>query len=605
MTKVRWDPGQRLPRLWGELSTTGFTGSLSLDQDGRHHVVWWRDGVVVDADSASPEDTLGRVALDAGLFDGATLAESVRRMAATNRTQAEVLVEMGVLVGDARPRVERAAFTRRSMRPFALTRPQVSVQHTEHRRADGDPLEPRWLLYRGMRQHFDDARYDSETAWGYGHAIKLLVEPGLVPDGFGWKDEEHVVLTYLQKGYWELHDVLDACVSVPRGVVLATILSLDGYRLLDVQPSGAVPRLRKRVRESTATGHVITPARGNPVTTTPAPPPAKPAARPVTAPPNPPPLSARPSGTTPPRSTTAATSPPSTMPPPTTPPGGNPRTITTTLPPLRPGRSASMPQGTPSLGATVSHAIRDQIHSKHQQVERNVDHFSLLELGRDVQSEQVKQAYFAMAKTYHPDRLALLKLEDLRPQVERIFARLSDAFSVLGDEKRRKEYLDILAQGGETAVKRRENDEAARAAKILSAEEHFKKGEMALRRANWAQAVDEFRKALEQNPDEAEHHAYHAWAMWSFATDKDAAVPETKKGLVKAIELSNKCVAAYFFLGQIYKHTNDLHRAHQAFQKVLGLQSEHVDAEREIRLIEMRKAKEKEKSGLFDRFRKK
>src|SRR5262245_27442312 len=111
MTKVRWDPGQRLPRLWGELSTTGFTGSLPLDQDGRHHVVWWRDGVVVDADSASPEDTLGRVALDAGLIDAPTLAESVRRMAATNRTQAEVLVEMGVLVGDARPRVERAAFT--------------------------------------------------------------------------------------------------------------------------------------------------------------------------------------------------------------------------------------------------------------------------------------------------------------------------------------------------------------------------------------------------------------------------------------------------------------------------------------------------------------
>jgi cytochrome c-type biogenesis protein CcmH/NrfG len=111
---------------------------------------------------------------------------------------------------------------------------------------------------------------------------------------------------------------------------------------------------------------------------------------------------------------------------------------------------------------------------------------------------------------------------------------------------------------------------------------------------------------MELNPDEAEHHAYHAWAMWSFTTDKDHAVPEIKKSLHKAIELNSRCVQAYYFLGQIYKHTNDLGRALQAFQRVSSLQSGHVDAEREIRLIEMRRAKDREKGGgLFDRFRKK
>jgi curved DNA-binding protein CbpA len=607
----RWDPQQRLSRLWGELSTTGFTGSLTLEQDGRRHLVWWRDGVVVDAESPLPEDTLGRVALDAGLIDSATFAESVRRMAATNRPQAEVLVQMGVLTADMRAKVERAAFTRRSLRAWALTRPIVSVQQQEHRRADGDPLEPRWVLYRGVRQHFDEIRLDGEMQWTIDHALKLLVDPAQVPSGFGWKDEEHVVLTYLQKGYWEVIDVLEACVSLPRQIVLATLLALDAYRLVDVQPAGAVPRLRKRAREATAQGHVITPARGIPThpprVDTPPRGTATSSVRPVTAPSNPlpPPASARPSGTSPPRSTTVPPRPASTVQSRTTSQSlpAQPRTISTTLPPLRPGRSVPPPVGTPATG--VAHTLRDQIMAKFQQIERNTDHFQLLELPRDANSTQVKAAYFSLAKTYHPDRLALVKLEDLRPQVERIFSRLSDAFAALGDEKRRKEYLDILAQGGERAVRIKNDEEVAKATKILSAEEHFRKGEMALRRAQWSQAIDEFKKALDMNPDEAEHHAYLAWAMWSFASDKDAAVGETKKALNKAIEINPRCGPAYYFLGQVYKHAGDFGRALQSFQRSASMQSGNVDAEREIRLLQMRRTKEADKGGLFDRFRKK
>jgi len=57
-------------------------------------------------------------------------------------------------------------------------------------------------------------------------------------------------------------------------------------------------------------------------------------------------------------------------------------------------------------------------------------------------------------------------------------------------------------------------------------------------------------------------------------------------------------------MGQVHSARGDLERAYNAFQRVLDINPNHVDALREVRLIEMRRAKG-EKKGLLDRFKKK
>jgi tetratricopeptide (TPR) repeat protein len=182
---------------------------------------------------------------------------------------------------------------------------------------------------------------------------------------------------------------------------------------------------------------------------------------------------------------------------------------------------------------------------------------------------------------------------------------LSDAFAAIGEDARRKEYLGILAQGGEAAVKRRADDDAARATQILSAEEAFRLGEMALRRQLLPQAVEQFKRALELNPDEGEHHALHAWTVWCITPDKERVATEVRRGMQRAIELNSKCAPAFFYLGQVYKHLGDRDRAYNHFRKALELQPGHVDAEREVRLHDMRKGKDTGRGKLFDRFKKK
>jgi len=264
-----------------------------------------------------------------------------------------------------------------------------------------------------------------------------------------------------------------------------------------------------------------------------------------------------------------------------------------------------MPIVRPSGDKVVSDALREQILAKSRLVESGADHFAVLEVTRETSKDQIKATYFHLAKTYHPDRLALVNLDELRPQVERIFARLSEAFGVLGDEARRKEYLTILAEGGEAKFRARESQETAKAVQILSAEEHFRRGEMALRRQAYPQALEEFKKALELNHDEGEHHAMHAWAVWCLATDKDKVLTEVKKGLHKALELNAQCAPAFYFLGSLYKYKGETDRAYSHFQRCLDLVDGHTDAEREIRLIDMRRASGQDRKGLFDRFKKK
>src|SRR5262249_35025392 len=255
-------------------------------------------------------------------------------------------------------------------------------------------------------------------------------------------------------------------------------------------------------------------------------------------------------------------------------------------------------------GTGTAGTLKEQIIRKLAQVEGNADYFTILGIPRDAGMQQIKSAYFQLAKTYHPDRLSLVKLETFRPQVEKIFARLSEAYAVLSDDKKRGEYLLALDSGKHSAMAGKE-DELLQATKILSAEEHFRKGEMALRRSLFSLAEKEFKTALELNPDEGEHHAMAAWATWCNAADKDAILTDIKKALNKAIELNNKCAPAFYYLGQLYKHLGDEARAGASFQKVLNLSPGNVDALREVRLLDMRRSQSDKKSGFFDRFRKK
>ena len=68
------------------------------------------------------------------------------------------------------------------------------------------------------------------------------------------------------------------------------------------------------------------------------------------------------------------------------------------------------------------------------------DHYALLGVDRGAERKAIKNAYFALASKFHPDRFFKKKLGHVRPILERVFSRITEAHDVLTDRARREAY---------------------------------------------------------------------------------------------------------------------------------------------------------------------
>ncbi len=66
-------------------------------------------------------------------------------------------------------------------------------------------------------------------------------------------------------------------------------------------------------------------------------------------------------------------------------------------------------------------------------------YFELLDVPRDADAKQIKRAYFALSKVYHPDRYFRANLGDYSLRLEQIFRKLVEAYELLSDPNTRAE----------------------------------------------------------------------------------------------------------------------------------------------------------------------
>ena len=76
-------------------------------------------------------------------------------------------------------------------------------------------------------------------------------------------------------------------------------------------------------------------------------------------------------------------------------------------------------------------------------------HYDTLGLRSSAREGEIKAAYRSLAKTYHPDK----NKQD--PNAQSKFVEISNAYEVLSDENKRREYDQQLKYGGESPVNRR------------------------------------------------------------------------------------------------------------------------------------------------------
>jgi CheY-like chemotaxis protein/DnaJ-domain-containing protein 1 len=222
---------------------------------------------------------------------------------------------------------------------------------------------------------------------------------------------------------------------------------------------------------------------------------------------------------------------------------------------------------------------------------RGKSYFQVLGVPESAGDEDVRRAYVELAKRTHPDRYSGAS-DGVRRLAEEIFGLVSKAHEQLSDAKRRIEYLLERRKGERVAAELEEGQKA------LQAELQFQQGEVKLKRKDWKGAIESFQWAVKLYPEEGEYHAHLGWARY-LADPSDTQNVEIALELVKkGAKLAPDREKPYLFLGRIFGSVGRAELAEKMFTRAVQVRSDCVEALRELRLIHMRREKER---GLIGR----
>ncbi len=207
------------------------------------------------------------------------------------------------------------------------------------------------------------------------------------------------------------------------------------------------------------------------------------------------------------------------------------------------------------------------------------DHFAALGLTREAQAADVKAMYFQLAKAFHPDSVLPGSSPEAAEVKSQLFARISEAWRVLGDAKLKKEYLDELDYGAEKVD----------VSSVFAAEETFQKACILVKARKFEEAAKMFDEAIRLNDKEGEFHAWRAYARFFLDPDRVAAKGPALTAIDQALKTTPRCAQAHYLAGQIHKITGDVAAAQKSFEAAVGIDPQHRDAQSELRVMQMRR----------------
>jgi curved DNA-binding protein CbpA len=525
-----------LPGLLRALYVGRRTGQLHLSRGEDRRDVRFRQGHIVAAGSTIPQEHLGEVLVRAGWITPAQLDAAAQAMRAGGKRLGEVLVEQGVMDRD---RLDDA-----------LALHVREVLQAAFASADGA------FEFQDAPEPPPDAEMTLKVSTGelILETVRRLTDPGLVSAALGNTDRvlglsgdpllrfQKVALTPTD-GY--VLSRIDGVMSA-REVIEMTALPTEEverslYGLLCTGIVEYVPGLVRAARRAAV-------AAGPKPDAAPAPPANGPMA-------------------------SAATPRPVAPPPPAAPP----------------------PAPAPDPAAAKKKMVEERRREIVEMYEgRSRNHFEVLGITRSANEQQVKEAYFSLAKRFHPDAHHDPELDDLRDKLEAVFIRLGEAYEKLRNPKSRGLYESDLA----AREPRRFNPPTAQAPSAPSApgaappaaEEPPAEPQMdevraaqAVHRAEKLIADSKFFDAIQLLEPALEVLAgkKRAKARLLLATAYSKNPNWTRQAeneLKKAVTDDPRSVEAHFRLAEFYRLQGMKTRASSLYRRVLELQPEHAEA---------------------------
>lgn len=209
---------------------------------------------------------------------------------------------------------------------------------------------------------------------------------------------------------------------------------------------------------------------------------------------------------------------------------------------------------------------------------------------------EIKEAYYGLARRFHPDRFHLKSGTRLHEQISSAFARITQAYETLIDGRARSTYDATIkrakkyeraapksnkAQSGAASS----NDEGAKSDPIESsfaqAERYFREGFGCLQQGQINTATTHLAAAARLNPQEARFRAYYGRALAN--NEKARRLAETEMQTAVKLDPSNPLYRT--MLAELYCDLKFYRRAQTELDKALELDPNNASAHALVRKL--------------------
>jgi len=237
--------------------------------------------------------------------------------------------------------------------------------------------------------------------------------------------------------------------------------------------------------------------------------------------------------------------------------------------------STKAPRGIRSAGAATRPVEIDEradLEALFARLEIAKDHYEVIDVARLATIDEIKSAYHALARRFHPDRFHQSEA-GLRAKVESAFARIAHAYETLSDQSLRADYdAKRSTKPGAMAPKPATRATApngakpsAPAADAIRAETSFQNGLDALKRNRHDEAIRFLSEAAMLAPREARYRAHYGHALIRQSNTRRMAETE----LQAALSLEPENTSYRVMLAELYKQLGLQRRAEGELERAL------------------------------------
>ena len=259
------------------------------------------------------------------------------------------------------------------------------------------------------------------------------------------------------------------------------------------------------------------------------------------------------------------------------------------------------PRATPEATASetqqsdnwTSASIEDEDLEKFlHRLSKATDHYEVIELPPGAKTSQIKDAYYAMARRYHPDRFHLRSGTKLHDRISSAFARVTQAYETLTNPNARAAYDQTLERSRQFAA-----TQAAKAEPVVSVDDFeidsdetdsggadysFREGCGALEQGRIAAAISHLANASRLEPGEARYRAYYGRALAASENTRRLAENEIQA----AVRLEPANAAFRTMLAELYFDLKFHRRAQTELDRALAIDPNSATAHSLLRKLQ-------------------